>query len=182
MDYFLQEYKKVFSPLANKYGFRCYKRSFYRVINDVTQFFVLHRWMPFGRNCTIDFGIYPLCMGIENEDLLTASMNISTLTAKNWWSYDISDKITMNQVICDMYASVNEYLIPLLERAVDSASAYEELCSIESRIYTDIPEGLTMSDYAKVCFAVKMGAYNIAIEHLKAIEEALMKSKQRNIE
>lgn len=172
MEVFVQSYKQMFKTIALEYGFKSHKNSFYRVVNDVVQYFVLHKWVPFGRSCTIDFNIYPLCIRVDKSNLSSASYDIIRLLDKPcWWEYNPNNNDNVLEVLREMYIATKEHLIPFFEKATDCASAYEALCSLEKSIYTGIPGGIITNDYGKVCFAIKIGAYYKAIEHLKAIEK-----------
>lgn len=171
MDLFLQNYKSYFKPLISEYGFKNYKNAYYRVINDVAQYFVLHRWVPFGRSCTIEFNVFPLCMGLSKKSFLTASKDIVQLIGTTkWWDYDPNNEESVVKTITQMYTVAKEYLIPFFEKATDSAAAFDEICKLEKKIYTDIPEGIIKNDYSKICFAIKLGNYDKAIEFLKVAE------------
>lgn len=171
MDIFLRHFKQKYKTLALEYGFKSCGKAYYRVRNDVVQYFLLHRWAPYGRSCTIDFDVLPLCIGIDKGDFKSANKDIIQLMGiTNWWEYDSNNEESILVAINKMFVATKDYLIPFFENAVDSASAYKEICNFEKKIYTAIPGGIIMNDYAKVCFTIKIGDYDKTLEHLKAAE------------
>ena len=172
MDIFLKKYKDAMKTEMAKYRFKSCGKAFYRVINDVVQYFVLHRWVPYGRSCTIDFNIFPLCIGIDKKDLSSASYDIGKLSNRSkWLEYDLSKEESVIETIDTLLVETKENLVPFFERATDCKLSYEEICNLQRRIYTQVPGGIIMHNNAFVGFTIKMGAYDKALEHLKAIEK-----------
>lgn len=166
LDTFLSYYKQLFKPLAKEHGFRVYGQSFYRLRNDLIQFFVLRR-ASHGGACTIEWSVLPLCIGVEKSHLLAAAKDIGPfLGTREWWYYDPRDDDSKLSALKSMLAATEKYLMPALDKVVDSASAYELQCDYDRRTYGEV----LMHDRGKVCFAIKMGDYARAITHLKAIE------------
>lgn len=170
MDYFLKNYKHHFKEALAQYGFKTYNKAFYRIKNDVMQYFLLHRWVPYGRSCTIDFDIYPLCMGVDKSYFVSATFDVTTLKGlNNWWEYDPKSEKSISDVTKKMLTATIDHLIPFFERAVDCRSAYNEICKLQKKLYGQI----VMHDYSMVYFNIKIGCFNKAIEHLKAIEDQI---------
>lgn len=160
MDYFLQNYKRLFNPLAVEHGYRTYSQSYYRVTNDIVKYFVLRRIS--GGSCTVLWSVMPLCLRITKSSLTEGMYEIGSLTGvHNGWEYDPHSEGSMLNVLNEMYAVTRYHLLPLLDSAVNSASAYRLECRFD---------GGSMLSSSKICYAIKMGDYNLAIQHLQALE------------
>ena len=165
VDQFVKRYKELFKPLATKHGFRIHRQAFYRVINDVAQFFVLRR-DGYGRICTLEWGILPLCMGLERGDFASGMDAAPLLEKYEWWEYDPGKPEDIERALTELLAVFEHHLLPVFETATDSASAYEAECSLDRKMYGEV----FMHSSGKICFTIKMGAYDKAVEHLRALE------------
>lgn len=89
MDSFLKIYKEYCKDEFEKYGFKRCKNNHYRVVNDVLQTFLLHRSI-YGYNCTVEFGITPLCYGIDKDHKCSVGgiYNLRMFEGGvEWWEY-----------------------------------------------------------------------------------------------
>ncbi|MDR1328702.1 MAG: hypothetical protein LBK23_03795 [Oscillospiraceae bacterium] len=140
MEYFLQQYfasvKKIVEPL----GFKRDKWLFGRVINDVFQCFHIDRIIRSKNyaDCRIQFGIEPLCRKIDHKTLqyflileLGQPLGRQQL---DWWDYDRSSEISMDNCVSTVAEDIRTRLVPLFEQAIDTKSALKALCALEKNI------------------------------------------------
>ena len=182
MTSILKEYKMKFRELLNPYGFRSSQKTFYRVINDVLQTLMLRTK---GINCSVDFNILPLSLGIT--DLYCEGYSISILREgriKNWdWTFEPSlvyhqneegvfepivfNDGTIENIVEDMTIIVKNKVIPIFERGIDCRTALEELEGFEEAVYGKrlfIP--ISRSSYLTF---LKTGNYKKASQYLHEV-------------
>ena len=180
MSSLTNQYKAVFREELFPHGFRLYKKTFYRVINDVVQTLMLHRTET---DCTVDFAIYPLCLSIN--DLHCEGYNISQLREgkmKGWdWNFIPSSLYHQNKegtyetiifndgsvddIVENMLSIVVAHVIPIFEKGVDCKSALDELKNYEVRVYGK--ELFTVNSSASYWMYIKIGDYEKAILYLR---------------
>ncbi|MDP3487368.1 MAG: hypothetical protein Q8S19_05475 [Bacillota bacterium] len=166
MDVFIKEYKQIFKPLAIEHGFRIHRISFFRIRNDVLQFFLLRRHPVGGRSCTIQWGVLPLCMGLDRGSLMDGEEIGRLISRIPWWGYEPRDPESIRRAISELAFVVKKSLLPLFDQAVDSASAYQAECDYDVSAYGQV----LMLSSSKICYAIKTGDYARAIENLRALE------------
>ncbi|MDP3487834.1 MAG: hypothetical protein Q8S19_07875 [Bacillota bacterium] len=176
VDQFVKRYKEIFKPLATKHGFRIHRQAFFRVINDVAQFFVLRR-DGYGRTCTLEWAILPLCMGLKRGSF-ASGMDVAPFLKKyEWWEYDPGKPEDIEQALTELLTVFKNFLLPIFETSTDSASAYEAECSLDRKMYGEV----FMHSSSKTCFTIKMGDYAKAVEHLRAIEEQNLSGHEQKV-
>lgn len=162
----LKTYKNECSKIVLPLGFKSYKNSFYKITNDVKQTFELRRFRS-GWQCTVDFGILPLCYKINNKND-GVSYELGLLDgSRQLWEYNPNDEESIKNSINSLVMYMNEWLIPFFENGKTCVEAYEMICNLEKRVFGQVH----MNDYVKYCMALKTGMYDIALLHLKAIEK-----------
>lgn len=165
MDYFLKRYKQVCKEEFSEYGFKPYRNTHYRVINDVFQSFCLHRSI-YGKNCTVEFGIFPLSYGYPlQKDSCRGDQLKDFDDSRTWFEYDNRSEITIEKCLAEMLVYMKKYLMPFFERAIDCKSAYQEICNFERKHYH---EGCILFDARKLYMSLKNGDYENATIHVKA--------------
>lgn len=171
MDIFLKKYKQVFKEALAGYNFKIYHRTFYRVTNDVVQYFDLWRRVPY---CNIRFSILPIWIGFTKSDLSEVLYEINRfLNSDNGvivlgWRYEPRDEGSILKAINALLDMVKGYLIPVFEKAADSSSAYRETCNLHEKFYGKID----VSDGNLIAFNLKMGNYKKAVELAQADRDA----------
>ena len=173
-------YKSKFKEVLNPYGFKLYRSTFYRVINDVVQTIMLKKTHY---NCSIHFTILPLvleisdlyCEGHDIYELRNGKMRKrpwefvpSKLGAKN--AEGEQEEISFNEgsiesIVDSMLSIVVSHVIPLFEKGVDCKSAIEEINKYGIAVYGE--ELAESYDHGRYWWYIKIGDYKKAIECLQ---------------
>jgi hypothetical protein len=165
LKYYKQECKLVFSP----FGFRSIGNNHYRVINDVFQAFYLHRSLS-GDHCTIQFGITPLCYGIDQEYRKTTGGIYSPVNFEGWdawWYYNRKSIESIQSCIQTIIAYTKEKILPLFDAGTDCASAYRVICQIERAAQQMIDDNPSPGGDCGYYMLLKMGEYEKASMYLR---------------
>ena len=141
--------------LAQLYGFQKEKKCFWRIVNDMYQFYSIDSYSlyPSVRKCRISFGVMPLCSGVRPNFRLpsTGPYYLKRFEAPSdpndsidGWEYT-SDPV--RQQICHSEAArmLTEHLMPFFERTTHSETALEELIQLEALIHDNRLEALGLS-------------------------------------
>ena len=157
------QYKALFREELQSRGFLLYKKTFYRVINDVVQTVMLCKTSA---TFTVDFNILPLCLQIK--DLYCEGFDISVFRKEKggWYCWEGCD---IESELRDILSLFRQHVIPIFDKGVDTKSAYEELIRLEKMIYTGVPGGVIMNNYKYVMMCVKANDYERAYQHMAAI-------------
>lgn len=154
-------YKAVFREYLFPYGFRLYKKTFYRVINDVMQTLMLSKTST---NFTLVFNVLPLSLPIDN--LYCEGYSISTFRKGGWW--DCGDGAE-TKAFDDISSLFKQYVLPIFENGIDAESAYHELVKHEKMVFSSVPGGVIMNNYHFVCLCIQAQDYEQAFQHMAAI-------------
>ena len=155
-----KKYKQLFKEVLAPYGFKLYKKTFYRQINDVVQTVMLNKTST---NFTVEFKILPLCLPIE--DLYCEGYDISILRKGGWW--DCWPEIEKN-AFEEIMALFKQNVMPIFEHGENVASAYDELLKLEKKIYTGVPGGV-IHHYSLYLMSVCVHDYERAQQHFEEI-------------
>lgn len=112
-------------------GFKRCGQTLVRVKNDVMQAFSLKCWRG-GGMCDVEFGVVPLCLGIENIGV-GVSYNLCEFERYTSWIYGGHTLDGMNQAIDEILRYIREYLHPFFEQVNSTQNALGELLKIERR-------------------------------------------------
>jgi len=135
-------YKSKFKERLSPEGFSLYRKTFYRVVNDVLQTLML---INHGTEYTVGFHIYPLYLGIW--DLYIEGFGIHELREKNifdsekrWRNFNIFTGVKLsdeevNSAVDEMISLVVSHVLPIFERGKDWKSGYDEMEMFKKRIY-----------------------------------------------
>jgi len=117
-------YKSKFKESLSPYGFRLYRKTFYRVVNDVVQVLMLRNQ---DTDYTIDFAIWPLCLGVS--DLYCEGQGIdefrkSGFQNENYKYWEIKSPLTdqrhstriLEKYVDEMLAIVISHVMPVFEK------------------------------------------------------------------
>jgi len=181
-NHYKNEFQKVLKPL----GFLLFKKTFYRMTNDVLQMLMLRRTET---DCTVDFAIQPLVLPIDS--LSCEGYNISQLrkgSMKEWdWVFEPStlrrqnsggayETIVFNDgsiidIINDMLSVVVSHVIPIFGKGIDCESALNEISNYEASEY----DAKTCAAYnaGRYMWYIKLGDYEKAILGLNVILKQL---------
>lgn len=199
MEYFTKHYVEACKKEFSQYGYKRNGKSFARVTNDVMQNFTLKKYST-GRECTIEFGIVPLCMRIGKANINggIGIYNLRRFEPIQWqlwdhWNYDPNSAESMDNCISELITHINKYLIPLFNRADSCKKGYQELCELDRLFYKNwligrekysdgkaimreenqkfYRDGVNMLDSCKYYMALKNGDLDLAVDHLKAFEQ-----------
>ncbi len=101
--------------------------TFAREIGGVLQSFTLKCYRG-GGMCTIEFGVSPLCAGIDSIDIGT--YNLSHFEKYDDWTYDKTVE-SMEQCVDRIFHYINQYLLPFFERSESVEDAWHALIGLE---------------------------------------------------
>jgi hypothetical protein len=190
MDYFLKNYIDACKIEFAQYGFKRKSKAFVRVVNDVMQGFAIEKF-NLSRECKVLYSILPLCLGIEQHYISGGvySQELSKFEPWGTWCFEPKSEKSMNECIKYVISQIHKHLIPLFNKADSCKTAYHELCEadrlfdknrkimLENRGIEYIAEheyiryGVNMLDNVKYYMALKNGNYDVAVDHLKAMEK-----------
>jgi len=162
MNSLSKQYKDVFGKELLPFGFRLYKKTFYRVINDVVQTIMLRKT---DTNFTLDFSILPLSLPVN--DLYCEGYDIAIIGKRRWW-WDCWGEIG-EDTFAEILTRFRQHVIPLFERGINSATAYDVIVNIEKMIYNGLPNEVYLASYPLFLMSVKVNDYEKALRHLSAI-------------
>ena len=164
MDFLLRSYKQLFTPLAKDNGFKPSGKSFYRLKDDIVQWFVINK--SHKGTCTIELNALPFCWPVNRTSLTGGRRMGDFLGLDRWWDYDPRCDESKLLAVEGMFVVTRDLLLPALDRAVDAASVYALLCENDMR-----RSGEVRSGEVKVALSTKMGDYSTAVEHLRSMEK-----------
>ena len=172
-------YKSKFKESLNPYGFKLYRKTFYRVVNDVAQTIMLNNW----RNCyTVNFYIWSLflgldslyCEGYELHELRKSDIPNWHLYDKYWEVFPSHSQSHIEEMVDEMLSLILEYVIPAFERVTDWKSGENEISYFGElfRKVTHSVEHVHNIEYARLnrtnyFMHIKVGEYEKAIEIAK---------------
>lgn len=169
MDTLTKIFKEKCKNEFSKYGFKTYRRTFYRVVNDVFQSFGLHKSVS-GNNCTVEFCIVPLCAGDVIQKTYYGPENIRMFeNSMAWYFYDRTDESSMENCVSEMIAYMKKYLIPFFEAGSCAKDAYRTVYTFQEKHYR---KGVDWDDSYLFWMALKAEMYETALKHLRAQREA----------
>ena len=124
MKTIVQLFREAWKAKYSDLGFYRHNNSYYRVVNNIVQSFVLERIMS-GREARILFSIYPLCAGIRSPyyqryDLkrFVAPYNVSE------FDFDLHDEIMIKKCLQKLFDKIDDIMIPAFRRAIDDEAAF----------------------------------------------------------
>jgi len=162
MNSLSSHYKNVFGKELVPLGFHLYKKTFYRVINDVVQTIMLRKTET---NFTLDFDVIPLCLPVD--DLYCEGFDLANI-GKRWW-WDCYGEIG-EDIFAEPLAFFRQYAFPVFERSIDSSTAYDELVNFKNTYYASIVnDEVRVASYYLFLMSVKVNDYEKAHRHLSAI-------------
>lgn len=128
---YFQECKARYVPL----GFRRIRRAYARIVNDVMQTFTFKRYSS-GRECTVEFGVFPLCQVLEYPEYGHYNLcNFEVPTYYADWSYDKNSEDSMKACVQDICGYIDRYLIPLFTEATCSEKALPALIKLDTHFH-----------------------------------------------
>lgn len=123
----VRDFKRICREKYSKYGFVRHNQTFARITNDVLQTFTLKKFSS-GFECTIEFGIVPLCIGIKYPDLGILELH-QMLPEYSEFRYDKHSDESVENCLVKIFGAIDTYLMPMFHKAVDCKSAFD--CLIE---------------------------------------------------
>ena len=159
-------------------GFRRIRQTHARIVNDVLQTFTFKRYSS-GRDCTVEFGIFPLCQEIPYPGLgIYTLCNFEVSTCNADWSYDRNSEASIEACVQNICSYIDRYLLPLFEEANCSEKALPALIALDTHFENVRQANLlqkNINDYArkdwryysllkgeKFYMALKCGQYDYA--------------------
>lgn len=165
MDYLTKVYKERCKKEFSELGFKCYRKYFYRVINDMFQIFYLHKSVS-GSGCTVEFSSVPLCIGNCIQKTYCGSDHIKMFENDySWFQYDRYNENSVNSCVDEMIGYMRKYLIPFFQSSENSNQAYFATCEFQKNNYRI---GVFLADTNLFYMALKSKMYDKSIEHLIA--------------
>jgi hypothetical protein len=169
MDHFLKIYKEECKQAFSANGFKSIGNNHYRVVNDVFQAFHLHRSL-YGDHCTLNFGITPLCYGIDQEYKRTMGGIYGPDAFEgrdDWWYYDRNSIENMQSCIQTMVSYIQRKILPFFDSGTDCASAYAAICKLENVTPQTMDETPAPGGECGYYMLLKMGEYKKVIADLR---------------
>ena len=181
MSNLTSKFKSLFKKTLFPLGFKLYKNTFYRVVNDVIQTLMLVRT---DSSCTVEFDITPLALGIEDlnfESFYSISRSREG-NMKGWdWQFVASslhkqnvkgdyETIVFNDgsidnIVENMLKVTISHIIPIFEKGIDCKSALDVLRNYELITYGK--ELYKAKTYGVYLTYIKIGNYDKAISYLR---------------
>lgn len=137
MKYLKHEFTKRCKAKYSYLGFKNYKQSFSRVINDVLQCFNL-KIIGEGHYFTIEFRICALCSKIIHPDMglyELNGLNQSFDIYYNGWNYNKVSKEELNKSLDDMFKLMDDELMPYFIRAADCKTAFIYKYELDKKMF-----------------------------------------------
>lgn len=134
MKSILQMYISYCAASYSSLGFKRHKSTYARVINDVLQTFTFKRFCS-GHECTVEFGIFPLCIGLSSPDI--GVYDLRKFNVSSWfegtlgWRYEKQSQESTNICLSKIISVIDHDLIPLFNRADCSEKALRELIAVD---------------------------------------------------
>ncbi|MDR0812423.1 MAG: hypothetical protein LBO63_00245 [Oscillospiraceae bacterium] len=161
MDYFVHKINAAFTAEFASLGFKRYRNSRMRMVNDIAQGFFYERfntrYAPWVRLC---FYIEPLCCRIHMSDVFTYMQfcTIDSNKRSKRYEYEKNSKKDIDRVVDEIITDIKEQIVPVYERATDCKGALAEICEINlSR---------ARGNGAYYPIALKIGDYELALDFL----------------
>ena len=133
MDAFIKQYIQLCDEKYTSLGFGRTQHTYARITNDVVQMFSLKR-MHKKSMCTIEFGLFPLCLGALSLDMCNYTIDgfdVSAYASHGFWHYNRNSKDSIYACITAMLFVVDNNLMPFFERANCSDTALSELIHLD---------------------------------------------------
>jgi len=195
MNTITKVYKSKFKEVLSPYGFRTFRNSFYRIVNDVVQVIRLDKSAD---SCTIEFNIWPLSEGIV--DLSSwRGYNISELRSGKvrgrHWQFEkfsqyaknrqgiyetlVADDGDIEDIVDDMLLVITSCVVPIFEKAIDCNSALEEIKKHDIYVYGE--KIAAVYDSRRHWWYIKIGNYEKAMQGLTSIIEQHQSALDTNL-
>lgn len=123
MDKLKKGFYEYCEAKLSSYGFKRKRNVFFRVVNDVLQVVALKKYCS-GDACTVEFGLVPLCMKLDQWFLMVgiSPYNLRRFEVVSWsqwdnWIYNPKSNESVEQCIDSIKISIQKYLIPFFDRA-----------------------------------------------------------------
>lgn len=123
MNNILYRYKKICTQKYAYLGFAKYKQTYARIVNDIFQAFTFKRYSC-GNECTVEFAIVPLCVGLNYPDVGFYQLNHLTPQYTDWKYNRFSEK-SIENCLSEIFDAIDSILIPLFQNVTDHQSAYD---------------------------------------------------------
>lgn len=161
----------------SKMGFRRYQQGYSRMTNDVLQNFHFKK-LSSGRECTVEFGVFPLCMVNLTPEMGVYDMlcfDENTYADGMGWRYDKKSDESIIECIKKLCFHLDTDLIPFFEKADCCESALCELIHLDYLF-----DSVRLSSIQK--FGGEDCAEKIETRMLRAPEKIYMALKNGNFE
>lgn len=127
-------YNHICTQKYQSLGFSRSKTTFARMSGDVLQAFALKHFR-FGPICTVEFGIFPLCMPqpvfLEAGGYVLDEFFIEQHKGGLGWTFDSSSDESIMNCAESISNAIDLYLLPLFEISSNCKSALPELIKLE---------------------------------------------------
>lgn len=183
---FFKQYYEICGALFYPLGFVKKGKSFYRAIGDVVQNFVIEK-ISSGREVRITFAVLPLCLKLEERDILGGSycyelrrFEPSGSGNPDAWPCDSTSPKARQSTLAEIERFLKMYLVPLFSRATSSQAAFSELAPLKEKFKKINPPKCIMKRYpteqrlgdddpSLFFMALKSGYYSDALLYRQAL-------------
>ena len=176
-------YKTKFKERLSPYGFSLYRKTFYRLVNDVVQTLML---VNVDSDYTVAFGIYPLFLGFDDLCEVMDGPGVHDFRQGNFQNQDkywtirntlygirLSDEELEKYVVDEMLSLAMLHVIPMFERGTDWKSGTDEINNYWEAVHGNV---LRSSYHENFFLYIKAGEYEKAIPPV----QKLIKQRQFN--
>lgn len=130
----LRCYNHICNQKYRSHGFAKSKQTFARIRGDILHAFTL-KASPNEPICTVDFGIFPLCMPeplfIEAGGYVLDAFQVEQHTINSGWKYDPNSYESVVDCIDAISQALDQYLLPFFDACSDCGSALREVLKLE---------------------------------------------------
>ena len=119
-------YKSKFKESLSPLGFKLYRKTFYREVNDVVQMMMLDNW---DSRYTVNYGVQPLCLGLTSLEFDGRTIHEYRkgdfdIGHREWevfchFAGEKASNEELGKYVDEMLSIVHSHVMPYFERRVD---------------------------------------------------------------
>jgi hypothetical protein len=136
-----RQYKKTFNSLVTKHNFKMKKKLYYKLINnELLQTISLDKG-KFGLSFTINIGIFPLCIGLEEDQIInggTFQLGELINNSDTKWEFNPINANDIELAIKATYSITEEKVLPIFENVIDSKAYLDFVNNLNKKLYGHI--------------------------------------------
>lgn len=142
-QFFLQRCKTELTQI----GFVRDKSTYARIVGDVLQSLTFKCFRS-GRECTVEFGIVPLCLKPEWPGMGTYDLSKYDVEHYGGWKFDNKSEASIDCCVARIMTMIEKELIPLFQRTRSCEAALYELIKLDEIFEANRQEVLRRKNYS----------------------------------